>query len=95
MSFRDWFSVLIGLLVLAVGIIPLLSTWKIIAFTLPAFLDNIIVAIIFWVIALGGLFVVVDGLIEPAGHFYHTALIILGIIFVVAGLIPILIKFLR
>ncbi|MBN2142118.1 hypothetical protein JW711_02190 [Candidatus Woesearchaeota archaeon] len=93
MSARDWISFFIGLVLFAVGIIPLLSKFKIIGFGLPGFMSSLMGSIFFWIIAIAGAYIIVDGIIEPAGHMLHTALLIIGFVFVIAGLIPILHSF--
>jgi hypothetical protein len=93
MSARDWISFFIGLVLFAVGLIPLLNQFKITPFGLPGFLAGFVAQIFFWIIALAGIYIVVDGLIEPAGHMIHITLMVLGIIFIIVGLIPILNSF--
>jgi|WetSurMetagenome_2_1015567.scaffolds.fasta_scaffold534865_2 hypothetical protein len=90
MSGRDWLSFFIGLVLFGVGLVPLLNNFKITPFGLPGFLAGPIAAIVFWIISIAGLYIIIDGLIEPAGHMIHTILLVLGAVFVVVGLIPIL-----
>jgi hypothetical protein len=93
MSARDWISAVIGLILIAVGLIPLLFNFKIIGFGLPGFLSGLMSSVFFWIIAVAGVYIIIDGFIEPAGHLLHTLLLITGLVFVIIGLIPILNQF--
>jgi hypothetical protein len=93
MSARDWISFFAGLILLVVGVLPLLKYFKVISFGLPGFLGGLMASIFFWIIAVAGLYIIIDGLIEPAGHALHIALMVLGVVFVIVGLIPILYSF--
>lgn len=93
MSFRDWLSFFIGLILFAIGLIPLLSSFKVIKWGLPGFMTSMIGSIFFWIIAVGGVYIFIDGIIEPKAEFLHLALLLIGLVFVAVGLIPILNKF--
>jgi|GEM_PF-2104378 len=90
---RDTISFFIGLILLLLGLIPLLSYFKVISFTLPEFLLGIVGSIFIWIIAVAGAYIVIDGFIVPPLHSLHWILILLGFVFLVIGLIPILHKF--
>jgi hypothetical protein len=90
---RDTVSFFVGLALLALGLIPLLNHFNAISFGLPEFLNGLIASIFIWVIAVAGLYVVIDGFIEPPMHALHWALILFGFIFLIIGLIPILHNF--
>lgn len=90
---RDTISFFVGVFLAALGLIPLLSYFKIIGFGMPAFLNNIIGAVAIWIIAVAGLYVVIDGFIEPPAHNLHWILIVAGLFLFVIGLIPILFTF--
>jgi hypothetical protein len=90
---RDTISFFVGLLILALGLIPLLNHFKVIGFGLPGFLTTLIASIFIWIIAVAGLYVVIDGFIEPPMHSLHWILIVLGVTFLIVGLIPILHNF--
>lgn len=90
---RDTISFIAGLVLAAFGIIPLLGTFKVIGFKLPAFLLNLPTTVLVWVIAVAGLYIVIDGFIEPPMHIFHWALIVGGIAMAIIGLIPILFTF--
>ncbi|PIN87348.1 hypothetical protein COV19_00505 [Candidatus Woesearchaeota archaeon CG10_big_fil_rev_8_21_14_0_10_44_13] len=90
---RDTISFFIGLVLAAFGIIPLLNSFKVIAWNLPIFMLNLPVSILVWVIALAGAYVFIDGIIEPQMHILHWALIVSGLVLLIVGLIPILYSF--
>jgi len=90
---RDTVSFFVGLILAAYGLIPILFAMKIIKFNLPGFLLNLPVTVMVWVVAAVGLYVLIDGVIEPPMHIFHWLLIIGGVIFMVIGLIPILYSF--
>jgi len=93
MDTRDWISLFVGLVIFALGIIPLLNTFGVIGFGLPSFLTGFVGSVFGWVIAVAALYILIDGLIEPAGHMLHMAFIGLGLLFFVVGLLPILYTF--
>ena len=51
---------------------------------------NVGVEVLVWVVAIAGIYILVDGVIEPPMHMFHWILIVAGIIMFVIGLIPIL-----
>ncbi len=87
---RDTVSFFAGLFIAAFGIIPLLAKFGWLPFTLPAALSKLPFTIAVWVIAVAGLYIVIDGFIEPPAHNLHWFLIIAGILLFVIGLLPIL-----
>jgi hypothetical protein len=93
MSFRDWLSFFVGLILFAIGLIPLLSSFKVIKWGLPGFMTSLIGSIFFWIIAIAGIYIFIDGIIEPKAEFLHLTLLLVGLLFVAVGLIPILHKF--
>lgn len=90
---RDTISFIIGLVLAAFGIIPLLFNFNVIGFNLPGVLLNLPISVLVWVIAVVGLYIVIDGFIEPPMHIFHWALIVGGLVLAVIGLIPILFSF--
>ncbi|MBW2999135.1 hypothetical protein KY339_00555 [Candidatus Woesearchaeota archaeon] len=85
-------SLIIGLILLALGLIPLLNNWGVIAFVLPAFLSNVIAAIALWIIAGGGLYLVIDTFLEWGNPMAWLSFIV-GIVVLAVGLIPLLNSF--
>ena len=90
---RDSISFVVGAILALYGLIPLLNAIGLLKFTLPAFLTGLPAEILIWVVAVGGAYVVIDGLIEPKMNMLHPFLIGVGIILLAIGLIPILNKF--
>jgi hypothetical protein len=90
---RDTISFFIGVLLTVVGLIPLLIFFKLVSWTLPKFMTSLPFSIAVWIIAVAGLYVVIDGLIEPPAHNLHWFLIVAGLVLFVVGLLPLLNKF--
>ena len=89
---RDTISFFVGLVVAAFGILPLLAEWGIVGFNIPL-IGGLGIQILIWLVAVFGLYVVIDGFIEPPAHSLHMILIVLGIIMFAAGLVPLLNSF--
>lgn len=90
---RDTISFIVGLILAAYGLIPLLNAIGLLKFTLPAFLMGMPAEILIWIVAVGGAYVVIDGFIEPKMNALHPFLIGVGLMLLAIGLIPILNKF--
>jgi hypothetical protein len=90
---RDTISFFIGLLLFALGVIPLLASLNVIGWNLPAFLNNVVAQVFIWIIAVAGLYIIIDGFIEPPAHNLHWILIAMGLVLFVVGLLPILFTF--
>lgn len=93
MSFRDWLSFFVGLGIFLIGVIPLLNYFGVLPIELPGILATLPTTIAVWIIALAGVYIIIDGIIEPDGNMLHMLLLGMGILFVVVGLIPILYSF--
>ncbi len=87
---RDTISFFVGLFIAAFGILPLLMQFGVVGWALPSFLGGLPFAIAVWVIAVAGLYVVIDGFIEPPAHNLHWFLIAAGVLLFLVGLLPIL-----
>lgn len=90
---RDTISFFVGLLLAAFGALPLIVKLGFLKISLPAFMASLPFNIAVWIMAVAGLYVVIDGFIEPPAHSLHWFLIIAGIVLFVTGLIPLLFKF--
>jgi len=90
---RDTVSFFAGLIIAAFGIVPLLAKFGVLGVKLPAFLVGLPFSIAIWVIAVAGLYVVIDGFIEPPAHNLHWFLIAGGIVLFLVGLLPVLHSF--
>lgn len=90
---RDTISFFVGLILAAFGLLPLLKKFGVISWPLPAFMTNLPFEIAIWLIAIFGLYVVIDGFIEPPAHNLHWILIVAGLVLFLIGLLPLLHKF--
>lgn len=90
---RDTISFFVGLILAVFGALPLLKKFGLIGLPLPAFMTNLPFEVAIWVIAVFGLYVVIDGFIEPPAHNLHWILIVVGIVLFAIGLLPILHNF--
>lgn len=86
-----WISLILGVILIALGLIPLLNTWGIIGFALPGGILGLILGIAPWIIAIVGVFLLVEGFLEDDAMRMITIIVALTIIG--AGLIPILHSF--
>ena len=82
-------SFVLGVVILAIGILPLLENFGMISFTVPFI--GFATKIAFWIFAAGGLFILVDAHLE--GHSLKMPSTILGILLLAVGLIEILYSF--
>jgi hypothetical protein len=90
---RDTISFFVGIVLTIFGVLPLLVKWKVVPFSLPSFMTSLPVQVLVWIVAVGGLYVVIDGFIEPKSHNLHWFLVAAGAILLAIGLIPILKSF--
>jgi hypothetical protein len=90
---RDTVSFFVGLILFVFGLIPLLVSLGFLKWTLPKFMTNLPFNVAIWIIAVAGLYVVIDGFIEPPAHNLHWFLIAAGIVLFVIGFLPILHNF--
>ncbi|MBR9690486.1 hypothetical protein GOV08_02265 [Candidatus Woesearchaeota archaeon] len=63
---KNWSVLIIGILLMALGLIPLLHGWGVIGFGLPKFLANIISSIGLYLIAAGGIYLLIDSFMEDS-----------------------------
>lgn len=90
---RDTISFFAGLILMLFGIVPLLVNIGVLKWALPKAITSLPTQIAVWIVAVGGLYVVIDGFIEPPAHSLHWFLIVAGIVLFIVGLIPILHSF--
>ena len=88
---KNWAALLIGLAVLALGLIPLLNQWGVIGFNLPGFLTSLIGTIGLWIIAGIGLYLLITSFLED-DMMRIVSIIVAGIVLLL-GLIPLLHQF--
>ncbi|MFC1755114.1 hypothetical protein ACFL96_17260 [Thermoproteota archaeon] len=89
---RDTISFVVGLILIAFGLIPFLNFIGVIGWNIPG-ISMLTVNILVWIVAVAGLYILIDGFIEPPMHIFHWILIIAGVIMMIVGLIPILAQF--
>ncbi|MCX8147570.1 MAG: hypothetical protein N3D84_03825, partial [Candidatus Woesearchaeota archaeon] len=65
---RDTISFVVGLILIAFGLIPLLNKFGAIKWNLPGFLVNLPTSVLVWIVAIAGLYILIDGFIEPPMH---------------------------
>jgi hypothetical protein len=87
---RSIFSFLIGLVLTAFGIIPLLQQYKVISFGLPAFLNGFLGSVIMYVLAATGLYLIVQGFMEGFDSTIGKVTVVAGLVILAVGLIPLL-----
>jgi hypothetical protein len=85
---KGWISIFTGIFVIALGLIPLLNTWGVIGFNLPAIIIKIIPTIAIWALPALAIFLFIDAIDED--DTIRGVTIILGIIFLALGIIQIL-----
>lgn len=88
---KNWSALLIGIILMALGLIPLLNKWGVIGFNLPGFLLGIFSNIALYILAAGGLYLLIDSFMEDD----TTRVISIGVALAIIaiGLIPLLNSF--
>ena len=92
MEAKDWMSILVGIVVLALGIIPFLETLKIVNLGLSKMLGNVLAAnVAIYLVAGLGLYLAIESIIEitNSNAFGGFSLLVAAVVTIV-GLIPIL-----
>lgn len=84
---RGWISLILGLVSVALGLVPLLHMFGLIGFNLPFTIAGIILAVL---LIVGGIFLLFDSVHQM--HLQGIS-IILGIIFIIMGGLPLLFNF--
>jgi hypothetical protein len=83
-------SFILGLIIIALGGIPLLNQWNIIGFGLPDFLTGIVSSVILWIIAGSGLYLLIESFMQGLDSGMGKTALIAGIIVLALGLVPLL-----
>ena len=84
-------SILVGILVTALGLVPLLNAWGVIGFNWPEVVLNIIPGVAIWALPALALFLFADAVDED--DTIRVVTVILGLVFLVFGAVHILNKF--
>lgn len=85
---KGWFALIMGLIVAALGVIPLLSKWGVIGLTLPEGLFKVLDGVAIWLVAGIALFLFIDALMED--DTIRAVSVIIAIVLFALGLIQIL-----
>lgn len=86
---KNWMALIGGILLTALGLLPLLNKWGILAF--PYFSSNLFVSLAAYVIAAGGIWLLIDSFMEDDAM--RVISIIVAIVLIILGLIPVLATF--
>ena len=85
------FSLILGVLLTALGIIPILSSFGVIGFGLPGFLNGFVAAIVVYIAAAAGVWLLVDGFLEDDS--WQKITLLIGALILILAIIPILNQF--
>ncbi|OVE75094.1 hypothetical protein BVX95_00180 [archaeon D22] len=89
---NHWISLILGFVLTALGIIPLLNAMGVIGFGLPGFMTGLFGSLFGLIVLAGaGVYLLIDSFFEDDFIFWLT--LIISLIIVVIGLIPILFNF--
>ncbi|RMF56152.1 hypothetical protein D6745_00180 [Candidatus Woesearchaeota archaeon] len=88
MEGKDWFTLILGLILLVLGVIPFLNKFGIVSFGLN-FLP--IMQFVSYIISIAALWLIIEGFMEDEGVKIIT--IIVGLIILAIGVIPLLNSF--
>jgi hypothetical protein len=83
---RSWISLILGIIVATLGIIPLLKQLGVIDFNLPYIPTGIVLEIL---IVIGGVYLIIDGF-QEFNDFLQWASIIVGILIIILGAVPLM-----
>jgi hypothetical protein len=86
-------SLLVGLILLVLGVVPILAQFKVLSFGLPAFLTGIIPKIALFVIAFGALYMIIDAFLEGVDEPNGIFTLIVGALIFIVGIVNVLNQF--
>lgn len=84
----SWISLPLGLVLMALGLIPLLSS--VIGFSLPGFLTTLVGSFVPFIISVIALFLVIEAFLEDFPHPMSVITLLVGLLVLVVGVINIL-----
>ena len=90
---KGWISMIVGLILLAIGLVPLLNGWGVIQFGLPGFLTSLLSGIIVYLLAIGALYLIIDAFMEDVGDPIGMTTLIVGVLIFALGIIALLNSF--
>lgn len=85
---KNWGALLVGLIITALGAIPLLNGWGVIGFSLPGFIETVVSAIGLWVIAAVAFYLMINSFMED--DTMRVVSIIVALVLLAVGIIPLL-----
>ena len=89
---KGWISLILGLILMVIGVIPLLATLKVIASNPIAIVTNVLgLNILQYIVAIAGIVLIVDAFMEMDA--IRAISLIVGIIIVALGTVPVLSSF--
>jgi hypothetical protein len=88
---KGWWSVIIGILIIVLGLIPFLNKFNVIGFNLPTFLQNAIGAFGIYIVAAVGIYLLIDGFMED--DTIKAITLIVAALLVIAGVMSALFQF--
>ena len=88
---KHWISLVVGLLVLALGLVPLLFGFGLLPFSLPEFLTTLIASVAAYLIAGFGLYLLIDGFLED--YTIRIVSVVVALLVIVVGIVQILFSF--
>ena len=90
---KGWISMIVGIILLAIGLIPLLNGWGVLPFGLPGFLTGLLSGTVVYILAIGALYLIIDAFMEDVGDPIGMTTLIVGILIFALGIITLLNSF--
>ncbi|MBN2566538.1 hypothetical protein JXB02_00460 [Candidatus Woesearchaeota archaeon] len=90
---KNLISLVLGLILLALGGIPLLNQFGVVGFNVPEFLLGLVGQVILYIIAAGGLYLIIEAFMEGMQEGIGKVTFIVGLVVLAIGLIPLLFSF--
>jgi len=88
-GWKSGLSFLLGVLLLYLGLVPLLQQFAVISVGLPAFISGVLPSAFAYLLAVGGLYLLIDAY-EEWGEWYFWATAIVGLAALTAGVLVVL-----
>lgn len=89
---KGWVSLILGLVLMVLGVLPLLANFKVLASNPIAIVSNVLTAnILQYIVAIAGLVLIIDAFMEM--DTIRVVSLIIGIIVLALGVIPVLNSF--
>jgi len=86
---KSTISFILGIILVAIGLIPILNGFGVIGFGLPVFLTGVLSTIFVWLIAGSGLWLLIEAFMEGLDEPSAKWLLVVGLVVLAAGLIPV------